>query len=134
MDRQILEEGYRNVIVKLTGVLTDSDIYETPAFSLQDAPSVPEGSVLVGYRVDLVEYSISAGLEVVLEWNSLNPQVILPLAGRGKVCATAYGGLHPDMTKLDYDGSLNLKTLGFSNIANAVATFTVMLELVKLYK
>ena len=143
--RQITEEGPRNAVVKLTGVLEDSNIYETPAISVQDfTNNDPNCTKMYGFRVDLIEYSISNGVEVQLEWNALRPQIIMPLAGRGRIVATNYGGFIPEFgmdysegnvtyfDDLGFDGSINLKTVGF-DISSSPQVFTVILELVKLY-
>ena len=139
LDTQITEEGPRNAVVKLTGVLDTSNIIETPAIELLDFHTNDERATLVGLRVDLLEYSIGQGLEVLLEWNSTNPKQIFPLAGRGRIAACNYGGFIPDMTLAGYDGSINLRTRNFtagqaSDGSALVQNFTVILELVKLYK
>lgn len=133
LDRQITEEGPRNAVVKLTGTLDTSDIYETPAIAIGDFSNNEKGVVLTGFRVDLLEYSIGTGLEVLLEWNSLNPKQITPLSGRGRISAWNYGGFLPNSTLFGYDGSINLKTTGWTGIP-PIQNFTVVLELVKLYR
>lgn len=132
LDRQILEEGPRNVIVKWTGVLTDSDISETPALALTDMVNNEASGKLLGFRVDLFEYSISNGIEVILEWNSLNPQIIMPLTGHGHMCATAYGGLLPNTALSGFDGAINLRSTNFQ--IGQTFTFSILAELVKMYK
>ena len=138
LDIQITEEGPRNAVVKLTGVLDSSNISETPAISLLDFTDNDERAKLVGFRVDLIEYVIGPGIEVQLEWNGLVPQQIFPLAGRGRISAFNYGGFLPDRTRAGYDGAINLKTRNFTAGVDdlnqpIVQNFTVVLELVKLY-
>jgi hypothetical protein len=132
LDRQITEEGPRNAVVKLTGVLDSSDIYETPAISLGDFSNNDTGVVLTGFRVDLLEYSISTGLEVILEWAALSPQIIYPIAGRGRICSSNYGGFIPNQANPGYNGNINLRTNGF--VVGTTSTFVVILELIKLYR
>lgn len=132
LSKKITEEGPRNAVVMLTGVLTDSDITEAPAIRLSDFTNNDQNCTgLWGFRVDFIEYSISNGLEVKLEWNSIDPEAIMPLAGRGRIHATNYGGFIPDRTRTGYDGNINLSTLGFA--IGTTQTFTIVLELVKLY-
>jgi hypothetical protein len=140
LDIQITEDGERNAVVKLTGVLDSSNIAETPAVELRDfAPRDSSGrQTLVGFRVDLIEYSIGAGIEIQLEWNGTIPQQIFPISGRGRISATNYGGFVPDRTRAGYDGSINLRTKNFIPGVDGmnqpvVQNFTVILELVKLY-
>lgn len=134
LDQQITEEGPRNAIVKLTGVLDTSDIYETPAIAVGDFHNNDNGVVLTGFRFNLLEYSIGSGLEVLLEWNSLVPKQIVAIAGRGRIYSYDYGGLVPDTTRPGYDGSINLKTTGFAQQSVTPQNFTVVLQLIKLYK
>lgn len=129
---QITEEGPRNAVVKLTGVLDTSDVSITPAISLSEFTNNDVRMVLWGLRVDMLEWSMSNGLEINLTWNSIgNPQQIFPLAGRGRIAANNYGGFIPDKTRGGFDGSINLVSKGFA--AGTVQNYTIILELVKLY-
>lgn len=130
LERQIYD-GPRNVVAKLTGVLTANDITET-AVALSDMSNNDTRLTLVGFRVDMVEYSIGGGLEVLLSWNGSVPQQIYPLAGRGRIYAWSYGGFTPDRTRGGYDGSILLQTTGFPP-GGPAQFFTIALELVKLY-
>lgn len=132
LEMQITEEGPRNAVVKLTGVVDTSDISEIPAVSLTDFTNNDPNLVLIGFRVDLIEWSMSQDLEINLAWNSLHPQQIFPIAGRGRINSSNYGGFIPDKTRTGYDGSINLVSTGFS--AGTTQNFTVILELVKLYR
>ena len=133
LESQITHEGPRNVVIKLTGILTDSDITETAVDITQFTSNENVASgLLAGFRVDLIEYSIAAGLEVVIAWDGNSPQQIFPLAGRGRFAAFNYGGFIPDMTRSGYNGNIVLSTKGFPQ--GTTQTFTVVLELIKLYK
>ena len=139
LDAQFAEEGPRNAVVKLTGVLDTSNIAENPAIELRDfLTNENERHKLVGLRVDLLEYSIGPGIEVILEWDSNQPEQIFPLSGRGRISATNYGGFAPDMTRPGYSGSINLRTRNFipgvDGQGNPVTQhFTIILELIKIY-
>ena len=134
IDRQIIEEGYRNFVVKLTGALDGVDANVSPAISLTDckdnAPR-PSGA-LVGFRIDHITYAISMGIEVLLSWNGSAPQQIAPLSGRGKFDLSTDGGALPDQTRTGYDGSINLTTTGMSS-ATVAQYYTIVLHMVKLY-
>jgi len=134
LDRQITLDGYRNFVVKWTGVLDTQDIDEAPALSISDAKNNEPRLTLVGFRVDIIEYSIGNGIEVNLSWNGDNPQQIFPLSGRGKINGWNYGGYMPDMTRAGYDGDINLSTTGFANqLGASPQNFTLAVEFVKLY-
>ncbi len=136
---QVTEEGPRNAIVKLTGILDTSNIVEDPAIELKDfLANENDRLVLSGFRVDLIEYVIGQGIEVILEWDSSTPQQIFALAGRGRIYGTNYGGFIPDKTKTGYTGNINLRTKNFVPGIDGegnptVQNFTIVLELVKLY-
>lgn len=131
-DKQILEEGYRNAVVKLTGSLDTGNFDTVSAISPADfTNNDPNFSRVSGLRVDHITYSIGDGIELQLAWNSFAPQQIAPIAGRGKIDATCDGGFIPDASKPGYDGTINLFSTGF--IPGAPQNFTVFLRLVKLY-
>jgi len=133
LERQILEEGPRNAVVKLSGVLGTSDISEVPAIQLSDFSNNDAScGKLIGLRVDAVMYSMGMSIDLLLSWNGNTPQQIMPLAGRGKIDVTADGGMIPDMNRSGYDGSINLYSTGFT--PGTIQNFTVLLRLVKLYK
>lgn len=132
IERQITEEGPRNAIVKLTGLLTSSDVSITPVIALTDFVNNDVRMVLRGLRVDMLEYSIGGGVEILLAWNASSPQQIFYIAGRGKIYSSDYGGFVPDRTRAGYTGDINLSTTGFVP-GMAAQNFTVVLELVKQY-
>ena len=132
LERQITHDGWRNAVVKFTGVLDSSDAIEAPALRLTDLVNNEVRATLVGLRVDIVEWSLSQNLELVLEWNGTVPQQIFPIAGRGKINAWNYGGYVPDRTRPGYDGSINLRTQAYS--PGTIANFSVQVEFIKLYQ
>ena len=132
LDRQITLDGFRNAVVKLTGIIDSGDVVEAPAIALSDFLNNETNARLIGFRVDLVEWSMSNLLEIQLEWNSSDPQQILPLSGRGRIVGTNYGGFTPDTKRPGFDGAINIRTASYP--AGTVANFTVVLELIKLYK
>lgn len=132
VEKQILEEGYRNAVVKISGVIDTTDVNLVSVVKPSDfSNNDPVSGTLWGFRVDTVMYSIGNALEMVLAWNSAAPQQITPLARAGKIDVFCDGGFLPDTTRGGYDGSLNLKSTGYP--AGTVQNFTMTLRLVKLY-
>src|SRR5690349_15987717 len=131
VERQIVEEGPRNAVVKVTGVLDTSDINLVSFIKKSDFSNNDRGMNLSGFRLDAVLYSIGQVLDIALYWNSNSPQQIVPLARAGKIDATGDGGFIPDSGRSGYDGSINIKSTGFP--AGTVQNFTLLLRLVKLY-
>lgn len=129
--KQIIEEGPRNAVVKLTGVLTDGDVSLISVVAPTDFSNNDVRVVLTGFRVDEILYSLSGNLEATLYWNGNSPQVISPVARSGKIDVAGDGGFLPDQLASGYDGSINLVTTGFA--AGTTQTYSVTLRLVKLY-
>lgn len=138
VNNRILHDGPRNALVKITGILDTSDVSLVPAISpsMFTSNEGERAGLLTGFRVDFVEVSISNGLEILLEWNSQSPEQIYAMTGRGKLDDRFFANIVPDVTKLGYDGSINLKTGGFGSVAQAnqgPMYFSVLLTLTKLY-
>lgn len=133
VERQILEEGPRNAVVKLAGILDTGDYVGAPALRLSDflTNDVPN-TVLVGLRLDECQWSISNGLLLNVFWNSANPQLILALAGWDEICVRDAGGLQPDQNRPAYDGAINVISANWP--PGTVANFTLVMKFVKLYR
>lgn len=119
---QIEEEGYRNVIVKLTGVLDTSN--EALATKVDVSALTPPCTLV---RIDHIDYSISDQLEVQLWWDADTDVIILPLAGRGKMDFWHNGGLQNN-AGTGVTGDILLVTTGW---ASGVQVYTIVLDLVK---
>jgi hypothetical protein len=130
---QTIIDGPRNLIVKVTGVLTTSDLAATqivtPNTTFHPAQTVPPPLVALNY----IDYSISDPLEVTLYWgNSTGPAAgvpIMPLAGRGRMSFDDFKGLTNN--QVPTDGSIWIATNGWNTVDNSTSIFTVILELIK---
>lgn len=132
LDKRVVEEGWRNAVVRLTGVLGNSDANWVPAFPLTDLVNNDTlAGRLSGLRVDSINYACSNALAVNLYWKSASPQLIAGLSRSGHLKAKHAGGLLPDQTLSDYDGDINLVTSGYA--PGTTQNFTILLYLVKLY-
>jgi hypothetical protein len=65
IERQITLEGQRNVVVKWAGILDTADFSLTPALALGDCVYNDPQNKLVGFRLDMVEWSMSNLLEIL---------------------------------------------------------------------
>jgi hypothetical protein len=132
IEKQILEEGWRNAVVKLTGILATSDANWSPAISLSDFQNNDQiAGPLTGLRVDAVNYSLGPVLDALLSWQSAIPQQIVSLSKSGKIDVTGDGGFLPDKLRSGYNGAINLTTSGFP--PGTQQNFTLLLRLIKLY-
>lgn len=124
---QILEEGQRNAIVKLTAVLDTSDLALTTAIDVTTLNQSGIGFTPTQVRIDHIDYSISDQLEVQLLWGATTDVVILPLAGRGRLMFWNFGGL-TNNAGAGKTGNIKIKTTGWTS---GTQVFSVVLELVK---
>lgn len=121
VNTQVLLDGKRNTVIKITGVLDTSNVSATTIVDPANFTPVP-----TGFRIDHIDYSISDPLEVRLQWDGATPVDILPIAGRGKMSFYNFGGLTDNATTPT--GKINLLTTGYST---GTLVFSVVLEMVK---
>ena len=119
---QILEDGARNAIVKITGVLDTSNVSVTTYIDPANFSPVP-----TQFRIDHIDYSVSDQLEVQLQWNATSNVTIMPLAGRGKLSFWNFGGLQNN-AGAGKSGKIDLLTTGWTS---GTQVFSLVLELVK---
>ena len=139
-NRVILEEGWRNVAVMVTGLLDTSDAALEPVIDPSELyNNDPNYGRLAGFRVDRVQYSMSAGtgLEVQLKWERAAEEggdiLITAIAGQGHDKYKKFGGLQPPLSAPGVTGGIHLYTTGFAKSPPPTG-FTVTLELVKIYR
>lgn len=126
-DIQILRDGPRNAVVKLTGVLNTSDLAQQVAVDITTLTQGLTGPVAQQLRIDHIDYSIQDQLEVQLFWDATTPKEILPLAGRGRMSFWNFGGLQNN-AGTGKTGNILLQTTGYTS---GTQVFTVILEMVK---
>ena len=124
---QILVDGPRNAIVKITGILDTSNQALTLAVDLttltQGGTQLKPSAVCIHH----IDYSITDQLEVQLSWDATAQVVIMPLAGRGRMSFKDFGGLQNN-AGAGKTGNINILTTGWTS---GTQVFTVVLEMVK---
>ena len=130
---QIIEQGVRNAIVKITGILDTSNqastvVVDPVNFSGNAPDNQSNWQHPDHFRIDYIDYSIQDQLEVTLWWAGTPDLPIVPLAGRGRMPFWNFGGL-PDNASTP-TGQIKLSTTGW---ASGTQVFTLVLELVKRY-
>jgi hypothetical protein len=130
---QTIIDGPRNLIVKVTGILTTSDLAPTQIVTPNTTFTVSQMNPPPLVRLNYIDYSISDPLEVTLYWgNSTGPAAgvpIMPLAGRGRMSFDDFKGLTNNQSPTD--GSIWIATNGWNTVDNSTSIFTVILELIK---
>lgn len=119
---QTLLDGPRKLVVLLTAVLDASN--EARAVKV-DVSALDPAPLKV--RVDKIGYSISAGLQVVLDWDATAPVNFAALTDSGELEACSFGGLQ-NTADTGITGDIYLTTLGYST---GTATYTLLLEMTK---
>lgn len=124
---QILEEGPRNAVVKVTGVLDTSDVASSKLIDTATLNQGGTGPVPDKLRINEIQYSVSSQLQVRLDWHATTNVVIAGLSGSGEFEACEYGGINNN-AGVGVDGDIDLVTYGW---ASGIQTFTLILHLVK---
>lgn len=124
---QILEEGARNVVIKLVGVLDTSDLALTTAVDVSTLTCNSTRPAPTQVRIDTLEYDMSDQISVQLLWDATTDVVAVALAGRGEYYGKKFSGLQNN-AGAGKTGNILIKTTGW---AAGVQTFTLVLEMVK---
>jgi len=124
---QILEEGPRNVIIKVAGVLDTSDYALTETILMSALNQGGIGPTPTQIRIDHIDYSISDQLEVQMWWGATTDVIIMPIAGRGRMTFWNFGGL-VNNAGAGTTGNIKFKTTGWTS---GIQVFSVILECVK---
>lgn len=124
---QILVDGPRNAVVKITGILDTSNLASTTAIDLATLTQGSTATAPTAVCIHHVDYSISDQLEVQLAWDATTDEVIMPLAGRGRLMFKDFGGLQNN-AGVGKTGNINILTTGW---ASGIQVFSVVLEMVK---
>jgi len=125
---QILNDGPRNVVVKIDGLLDTSDltsftIVDPALLSSMDINNVKASKL----RINKIVYDVEDGLDFELFWDAPTPVRIWNLVGRGKIDAHRFGGISNNATSPT--GKITGATQGWST--GTILSYTIVLELVK---
>ena len=130
VNTQIVQDGPRNVVIKVEGILDTSDLTSTVIVD----PSVLAGMdntgtiKALGLIVDRIQYSVEDLLELRLAWDATTPTRLVELDGRGTEKFERFGGL-TNNSGAGRTGKILLSTQGW--VAAAVLSFTLVLTLKK---
>lgn len=132
LDIKVVEDGRRNAVVKIVGVVDTNDVVQAPAILLSQFTNNDTGNVVFnGLRLVEADFAVSNNFAVLLDWNGNVTQPMAALADSGEIDGRRHGGYGPDRTVNGYDGNINLSTRGF--IPGNVYVFTIILRMTKMY-
>jgi hypothetical protein len=124
---QLLEEGPRNIRLRVVGVLDTSNVAVVTLAALATYNQGGTGPTPTAFRIDEIEYSISDTLAVQLQWHATTNVTFAALAGRGEICFQDDGGMH-DNSGAGRTGAIDILTTGWTS---GTQVFTLELCLVK---
>lgn len=85
-DIEVLQDGPRNVVLKLTGILDTSDVSATELIDPADLNVIGQIEGLANrLAIDHIKYNIEDTLSVYLYWTATSDVLIIPLEGRGNL-------------------------------------------------
>ena len=113
-------------MIKVTGVLDTSDLALTTIVDPATFSTIQGQSQAKTVRLYHIDYSITDQLEIQLQWQGTPNQVMMPLAGRGRMSFVDFGGLTNNATTPT--GRIQMLTTGWTS---GIQVFTLVLEMVK---
>lgn len=119
---QNIQDGNRNAVVKLTGVLDTSNQASTTVVDV--SALIPAAAAVLVERID---YDVSSQLAVKLSWDATTDDVLATLTGQGNMCFDKQGGLN-NPRSTGWNGDILLETTGW---ASGIQTYTIVLTLRK---
>jgi len=124
---QILQDGPRNVTVKLTGILDTSDITATALITPASLTAIGEREGLATKLIiDKISYNVESPLAVNLYWTATTPILIASLVNSGDDLEfKTFGGVYnPTPAAAGVTGAIEYTTSGWTG----VTSFNVILE------
>ena len=126
---QILNDGYRNATLKISGYVNAADItnytvLDPSALSQIDA----QGTLAKTVRVKRINFDIQDGIQVDLIWDGATPTSLWECTGRGEIKAGPFGGITDNATTPT--GKILLTTIGGAT-TTLNTSFTIVLEIIK---
>lgn len=127
---QIVNDGPRFAVIRVTGVLDTSDLAATVIANPATLVGIDNTGALKAatFRVLEMQYSIQDTLALNLFWQATAPVQFAALTGRDTLCEEAYGGIPNDALAAGKTGSIQLSTTGWTA---GTLRFTLILKLVK---
>lgn len=126
---QIIQDGPRNTVLKVSGVLDTSDLAQSvlidPAVMMEMGKTL---GLAAKYRLERVIFNVEPALAVNMWWDATTPVRIEDLTGQGHKEFRSFGGL-TNNAGAGVTGKILYGTQGWT--AGAILSFTFTLELIK---
>ena len=130
VNTQVLQDGLRNVVIKVEGILDTSDLASTVIADPSTMAGMDNTGAVkaLGLIVDRIQFSVEDTLECRLAWDATTPVRMVELQGRGTEKYERFGGL-TNNSGAGRTGKILLSTQGWA--AAATVSFTLILTLKK---
>jgi hypothetical protein len=127
---QVVQDGPRNVVLKVEGILDTSDLASTLLISPATLAGMDNTGTIKAANliVERIAYAIEDTLEVRLWWDATTQTPLVALDGRGEFKAEKFGGI-PNNSGAGRTGNINITTLGWA--ATKILGFTLLITLTK---
>lgn len=129
---KISEDGRRNAIVTLNGIVDTADLNVPRAVLLSSFVNNDVQERFAGLCFKRASFAITAGLSVILAWNGNTPEIMAALSGSAEMDRRREGGMIPNLLASGYEGSINVSTKGF--VPGTAYAFTIALRMTKIYR
>lgn len=135
--KRIVEDGYRNAVVELVGILDTNIAASTQVQQVLKSDFTNNDTMrkaFSGFRVDTIQFSMSDGMYVSLFWDATTDRTIAALAGHHtfEFVDNRGTGLQPVPADAGYTGDINVNAYA-PTAATTNVVYTIMLNLTKLY-
>ena len=129
LQTQVILDGPRNVVIKVTGVLDTSDLANTVIADPATLTGIDNTGTLKAAKLRLKEigFAVEDGLTVNLLWDATTPLLMTTWNGRGDRCYDDFGGL-PNNAGVGVNGKVLLNTEGWTA---GIKSFTLVLRFIK---
>jgi len=130
VNTQILADGPRNLIIKITGILDTSDVSVIDLFDPAARTKIGQIEGLANrYAIESITFNIEDTLAVYFYWGATTDELIVALEGRGKV---PYDPPVINTEPTGVTGKIRYATQGWAS--SAVVSFTIVISLKKYQK
>lgn len=134
--KRIVEDGWRNAVVNLVGILDTAVVAPTQVQQIlkADFTNNDTGQLFNGFRIDRVQFAVSSnGVFVEALWDAAVQQPAFAVTESHDLDWAKYSGLQPNVIAAGYTGTINI----LLNAPNAAAAtqqeYNLIVSMVKLY-
>lgn len=134
--KRVVQEGYRNAVVQLSGNLDTAVAAPTEVQQINRSEFTnndPTQPALSGFRFTRIQYSTSPGVFVELVWEATADRSIVRVSGSHEIDADPYGGIRPVEDDVGYTGDIEVFVNAPGAAAGTQEMYFCLVHLEKIY-